>query len=320
MANYEKIIAVSCIPGLTTEQRVELVKLPMSVEELFRIDVDELGSLLSVKFSSFWKRDESRKWYESFLNWLDKDDHHISWCGDSNYPSTLLDIPHPPFLLCYRGLIIPPEQSLSVVGTRNGSERALIASFVLGLECADSDTLLVSGYARGIDRMAHEGCVAAGGITWAILASGLGLINNRDITLINRMIDNGGACISEFHPLASPLAWRFPLRNRIIAGLSPVTVVVQAPRGSGALITANHALRQGREVVVHKVGVSGQNGTGTKLLVQEGASVVETLSEISRCTSVPYKLGRAVVTAKSGDDSRYPYRIGAHRFGFGSSQ
>lgn len=312
----EKIIAVSCLPGLTTGQRVELASSPLGIDELLSSDSDTVCSFLPVDSSCKLVLDQSLRWYESFLGWYGKGKNHVTWYGASSYPPQLLHIPNPPFLLCHSGDLALSGPSLSVVGTRNASEKALLASFSLGLECADTHTPIISGDGRGIDRMAHEGCMAADGTTLAVFGCGLAKMGYRDLQFIDRILENGGACISEFHPFASPLAWRLPLRDRIISGLSPVTVVIQAPRGSGALVTANHALAQGREVVVHRVGVPSHNASGTKDLAREGAVVVEGLSDIAGCSKVDYKEARRISVARSCEDGIFPFRMGSRRIGF----
>lgn len=316
MNDIEKHIAISCLPKLNTDQRLKLASLPVDIDQLLSLDAEILKTVLDMKDITSLKRKAAPRWYEDFLSWYEKPDNKVTCYGEPAYPKSLLDIQNPPFLLCHKGPLTFREPSLSIVGTRNASERALIAAFSLGLECADSGTPVISGFARGIDKASHEGCIAADGNTMAVLGGGLGNLPIRDELLIDRILENGGSCVSEFHPSSAPLAWRFPLRNRIISALSPVTIVIQAPCGSGALLTADLALRQGRDVMVHEAGIMGSGSAGTKKLSEDGALVVRGLSDIAKHASVEYKASRTVIVSSRNDNGWYPFRLGCHTFGF----
>ncbi len=130
----------------------------------------------------------------------------------------------------------------------------------------------MSGLARGIDREAHEGCVEAGGRSVAVLGNGIDLVypaSSRPTAMA--LLARGGAILSEYPPGVPPLQYHFPARNRIISGLCRAVVVVQAPERSGALITAEYALDQGRDLWVHAAGLQGSAGAGTRRLADSGA-------------------------------------------------
>ena len=134
---------------------------------------------------------------------------------------------------------------------------------------------VVSGLAKGIDREAHEGCVLAKGYSIAVLGSGIDLVYPPSSERVARaLLEAGGTILSEYPPGAAPLQFHFPARNRIISGLSRSVVVVQAPARSGALITAEYAVEQGRDVFVHSAGLSGTVGAGTSQLAASGAPVI----------------------------------------------
>ncbi|HUZ18770.1 MAG TPA: DNA-processing protein DprA [Spirochaetia bacterium] len=201
---------------------------------------------------------------------------------DTGYPPQLREIYNPPFLLYYRGKLPDYELPLlGVVGTRRPSGRAAKAAYALGFEAASAGIGIVSGLARGIDGRAHEGNVAGGGRTAAVLGCGIDFVypaSHRDLAA--RIIENDGAIFSEYSPGVLPLRYHFPARNRILSGLCRGVVVVEAPEHSGALITADYALEQGRDLYVHSDGLSGAVGVGTARLAETGAPVIASAAEV----------------------------------------
>lgn len=172
---------------------------------------------------------------------------------DEKYPALLREIHGMPFVLFYRGNFDCLQQnSVSVVGTRHPTRNGMKAAFELSKELAEKGYTIISGLALGIDACAHRGALGAScniGKTVAVLASGLDTIYppaNRK--LASDILQNGGCLVSEYCPGVEPLKWHFPERNRIISGLSKATVVVEAPAKSGALITADFALEQNRDL------------------------------------------------------------------------
>ncbi|MFP4430596.1 MAG: DNA-processing protein DprA [Spirochaetaceae bacterium] len=204
------------------------------------------------------------------------------------YPGALGEIYDPPFLLYVRGEVDALfESEIAVVGTRRPDISASKAAYRFGAEAAQSGVSLVSGLARGIDSMVHRGAVSAGGPGVAILGSGIDSIyprENRSLAL--SLIDRGGAIVSEYPPGVPPLKYHFPARNRIISGLVRGVLLLQAPERSGALITVDHALEQGREVFVHREGLGDGAGNtrsaGGLRLVESGAPVVSGFADVVR--------------------------------------
>jgi DNA processing protein len=197
------------------------------------------------------------------------------WSG--GYPPQLREIYDPPLLLYHRGFL--PDWSrplVALVGTRHPTGQARESSYALAFDLARLGLTTVSGLARGIDAEAHRGSVDAGGVSIAVLGNGVDILFPRSSARVGRsLLAAGGAVLSEYPPGDPPLARNFPARNRIISGLARTTVVVQAPLRSGALITADYALEQGRELVVHRVGTAGERGAGSRRLAEQGAAVIE---------------------------------------------
>ncbi|MDR1374345.1 MAG: DNA-processing protein DprA [Treponema sp.] len=195
-------------------------------------------------------------------------------CAGATYPPLLRELPDPPALLFYRGRLPDPELPLAaVVGTRRPSGAAAVQAYDISRELAQGGLPVVSGLALGIDAMAHRGNLEGGASTIAVLGSGLDYIYpaaNR--MLARRIVETGGVLLSEYPPGTAPRKWHFPARNRIIAGLARGTLIVEAPRNSGALITAQFALDQGRDLWVASAGMV--QGEGTKRLASDGAGII----------------------------------------------
>jgi DNA processing protein len=202
------------------------------------------------------------------------------WSRD--YPPQLREIYDPPLLLYHRGLL--PDWSkplVAIVGTRHPTGIARQRSYALAFELAGMDLTTVSGLARGIDAEAHRGSLDAGGKSIAVLGNGVDILFPGSSAKVGRsLLAADGVLLSEYPPGDPPLARNFPARNRIISGLARTTVVVQAPLRSGALITADYALEQGRELVVHRIGMAGERGAGSRGLAEQGAVIVEGAADI----------------------------------------
>ncbi len=203
---------------------------------------------------------------------------------DPGYPVLLRETARPPFMLYVRGRL--PDQdapALAVVGTRYPSGRGLEAAALIAAGAAKAGVALVSGLARGIDSAAHRGSLSGGGSTFAVLGRGVDSVyppSNKDLAA--RMIAAGGGLISEYPPGTPPSRWTFPERNRIIAGLCRSTVVVEAPAGSGALISADFALEEGRVLFVAKATLWGPRSAGSDRLYEDGAVAVSRFDDIAR--------------------------------------
>lgn len=202
--------------------------------------------------------------------------------GHPWYPTLLAAIPDPPLALWLRGrLPAPAATAVAVVGSRDASPAGLAASRRLGRDLTRAGLVVVSGLARGIDGAAHEGALEGGGATVAVLGCGADKIyppSHRDLAA--RLLEQGGAILSEFPPGAPPLPHHFPLRNRIISGLSRAVVIVEASERSGSLITARAALEQGRDVLAVPGGVASGRHRGCHALIKDGARLVETVDDI----------------------------------------
>ncbi len=200
--------------------------------------------------------------------------------NDSCYPSLLKAIHNPPTILYVQGTI-PEMPYAGIVGARLGDEygHSVVRSLVPDLVAAGVG--IVSGGAAGIDAFAHQATLDAGGVTVVILGGGLlRPYPASNCPLFTQIVASGGAIVSSFPLQAQSLAWQFPARNRIIAGIAKVTIVVQAAKKSGALITAEYALQEGRSVCAVPGAIDNQLSVGCHNLIAQGARLVGSVQDI----------------------------------------
>jgi DNA processing protein len=200
---------------------------------------------------------------------------------DPSYPLSLKQIYDPPPLLYIKGKDLPIEKTMiAVVGSRNPSHYGLKATGEICQGLARRNIAVVSGMARGIDAAAHWGCLSVKGSTVAVLGSGIDVLYPSSNVKLYHHIAEKGSVITEFPLGTSPEGRNFPIRNRIISGLSRGVVVVEASLRSGSLITAALALEQGREVFAVPGSIESFKSTGTHLLIKQGAKLVENADDI----------------------------------------
>jgi len=192
--------------------------------------------------------------------------------GDEAYPLMLRHIKSPPAELYWRGdLSLASRLCVAVVGTRNATAYGLWAASRLAETLAAHDIVVTSGMARGIDTCGHKGALKVGGKTIAVLGSGLDLCSPQSNHALMEDIAANGLLLSEYPPGTPAAPYTFPLRNRIISGLSVATVIVEAGLSSGALITAERAVEQGREVYAIPGNIDRTQSIGANKLIKEGA-------------------------------------------------
>jgi DNA processing protein len=276
-------LALYVVPGLGNIGCRNLLERFGSPEVIFETGSSELAKVEGVS-ETIAKRIVSQEAAldpEEELRKVEKFRARIITYSDPAYPAILREIYDPPLLLFVKGKDrVPPETCIAVVGSRNASHYGLRAAKNIATGLAEKGVGVVSGFARGIDSAAHRGCLAGGGFTIAVMGTGIDLIypaSNKK--LFNETLEHGIA-ISEFPMGTPPEPRNFPIRNRIISGLSRGVVVVEATRKSGSLITASMALEQGREVFAVPGSIDSFKSTGTHFLIKHGATLVENSSDI----------------------------------------
>jgi DNA processing protein len=201
--------------------------------------------------------------------------------GDPDYPPLLREIADPPFALWTEGdRSLLPKTSIAIVGSRRASHYSVNVAGRLSADLAERGIAVVSGLARGIDAAAHSAALDAGGMTVAVLGTGIDVVYPRDNRRLFERVRTAGLLVTELPPGTAPLAQNFPFRNRIISGLSLGTVIVEASARSGSLITARLAAEQGREVFAVPGSVFAPGSVGPHRLIQYGAKLVHDIDDI----------------------------------------
>ena len=194
---------------------------------------------------------------------------------DAEYPGRLKNIYDPPCLLYVKGTmpLFDEEVAVAVVGTRKCTPYGIACAEKLSYGLASGGAVVVSGLAKGIDTAALRGALRAGGMAVGVVGNGLDVCYPRENRYLYEDVASAGVLLSEYPPGTEPAASHFPVRNRILSGLSLATLVVEAPERSGALITAETALEQGRDVFVVPGPIDAVNSVGCNRLLQQGAGV-----------------------------------------------
>lgn len=214
-----------------------------------------------------------RNWAEREFERCAESSVAIVSCVDKTYPLRLNDLRDPPLMLYVKGnKFSVPKKSVAVVGTRRCSGYGRRVSYDFGACSAANKWCVVSGGAKGIDGAAHEGALKAGGVTIAVFGNGINVCFPSEHRELFERIEQNGALVSEYHFGAKGEAWRFPRRNRIIAGLSARVLVVEAPQRSGAMITARMAGDIGRDVWSAPGRIGEESSYGSNRLIFDGAA------------------------------------------------
>ena len=276
-------LAINRVPFLKPREKLLLLEVCATPERLSRLPAAALPAILGRTVRSHnWDPQGELRRAEADQRVLTSGSIRCTFIWSPDFPLILKEIYDPPVVLYYRGILPKPQEVwVGIVGTRQPTGSGRDAAFALGFELAGLGVGTVSGLARGIDSEAHRGCLAEGGRTAGVLGNGIDQVfPGSSAPLGRRILAAGGCILSEHPPGEPPRPYHFPGRNRIISGLSRAVVVVQAPEGSGALITADYALEQGRELLVHADGLEGQAGAGTRALAEEGAQAVRGGAEV----------------------------------------
>lgn len=229
--------------------------------------------------------------------------------ADDEYPESLRKITEPPAILHVRGDLsaFAGNPGIAVVGSRDCTPYGRRVAERLGSDLARCGLPVVSGLARGIDGAAHRGALDAGGVTVGVLPCGIDRVYPRQHRALARRIVAQGALVTEFPPRTDPRPFHFPVRNRIIAGLSMVTVVVEAAARSGARITARLAMEEGREVVVVPGRVDSPTSEGALALLSDGAHVCTGWEDV--VAHLPMKEQSAARSRRLQQEARPPARL-----------
>lgn len=209
----------------------------------------------------------------------DKKGIKICTLNEKEYPSLLRNIYNPPIILYYRGILPDSERLLAIVGARRASVYGKNTARMFAAELADQGFGVVSGGARGIDTAAHQGAITKGK-TIAVMGSGVDIVYPQENRKLFDTITESGAVLSEYPPGTPAHPAFFPARNRLISGLSLGTLIVEAAEKSGALITADFALEQNRDVFAIPGSIFSELSKGSHQLIKQGAKLVQNVNDI----------------------------------------
>ena len=265
------------LPGLTNQTRLALLRHFPTPEDVYYADPAEVLLTEGItREQAELLEDKDCAAAEKVLADCGELGLHIVTISDAAYPNRLRNIFDPPCLLYVRGRLpaFDDEASIAVVGTRDCTPYGISSAEKLGFGLAAGGALVVSGLARGIDSAALRGALRAGGTVTAVLGNGLDVVYPRENRYLYEDIAASGALLSEYPPGTPPEGRHFPVRNRIMSGLSLATLVVEAPERSGALITAGTALEQGRDVFAVPGPIDAPASVGCNRLIRDGAGLV----------------------------------------------
>lgn len=276
-------LSLAVTPGSSTFAKLlEKFNTPL---EIYSADDDKIANAVGSKckdYSALCDKELSKA--EKILRFcLDKNVGLLCY-SDSMYPTRLKKIKNPPVLLYYRGTLpdIDKEFCVAVVGTRRLSDYGRKNAFKISLDLARAGALIVSGMAVGVDGVAHAGALAVSRPTVAVIGSGIDVLYPKSHGKLARSIVSCGCVITEFAPGTPPNGYNFPIRNRIVSGLSNITLVIEGAERSGAILTARHAREQERDVYALPGNVGSRNSEASNLLLKSGAKLCTSADDIVR--------------------------------------
>ena len=262
------------LPGITDNKKRILMEHFSDPEELFDDKLADMEALDAKTREALSNRDLTVA--EKVLNVCRRKDIGIVTFNEEKYPHRLRNIPDPPMVLYYTGSLpdFDKRLTIAVVGTRKASAYGMHAAYSLSRELAASGVLVASGAAAGIDTNAMEAALQEDMPTVGVLGCGVDVVYPRNNRKLFSRVTQSGCLISEYPPGTPPYAWNFPKRNRVLSGISNGVLVVEAPEKSGALITAEYAIEQGRELFVVPGNIGVATSIGSNGLLREYAAAV----------------------------------------------
>ena len=276
-------LRLTLTPGVGNATARKLLAAFGSAEAVFAASQGALTAVAGDRLARALQTPVDTEAAEAVQRWLDADSrHHLLTLGDPDYPPALLETSDPPLMLYALGQrdVLAHPRKLAMVGSRNPTPQGAENARQFAQALAERGLCVVSGLALGVDGAAHEGALQAGGPTIAVVGTGLDRVYpRRHLKLAHRIADQG-LLLSEYALGTAPLAPNFPKRNRIIAGLSLGTLVVEAAVQSGSLITAHLAVEMGREVFAIPGSIHSPQARGCHALIRQGAKLVESAQDI----------------------------------------
>ena len=297
-------LAFVALPAARVHSALERWKTPEALLEAALADREELLQTTGITPNTVERlREAAEMKLDKALEAMERKNIRLMLQSDEEYPAALNGIEAPPPYLFVRGDITPADEvAVAIVGTRHATEYGRGAAENFAAAFAQRGVTVVSGLARGIDTAAHRGALGASGRTFAVCGCGLDIVYPSENKNLMDEIASNGANISEFAPTAQPQSWHFPARNRIISGLCAGVVVVEAGERSGALITSDFAMEQGRDVFAVPGNIHKAQSRGPHALIKAGATLVESADDVIEALNnraLPFENATAQRTARS---------------------
>jgi len=274
MSSLKYWVWLSSVSGVSALTAGLLLKRFGTPEKVFFADFEEYKDIEGIRHSDisvleYKNIDPASK----ILGECEENYHRVITLQDAEYPDRLRNIYDPPIVLYVRGKlpVIDEEAAVAIVGTRDCTPYGVMAAEQIGYELARYGLLVVTGLARGIDSAAARGALRGGGRVVGILGCGLDVIYPSENKELFEDVSHAGAILSEYPPGTRPVGAHFPVRNRILSGVSVGVAIIEAPKNSGALITASRALEQGRDVFAVPGNITSKSREGSNSLLREGA-------------------------------------------------
>ena len=264
-------------------KKYQLINAFETPEKIFKLDKRELLSKVMLSKEDFAEMDAKKDFamIHRYKDYINTHGVFLISFNDARYPQNLRNIFDPPMVLFAKGnLDLLKQKCLAIVGSRNSNSYGNAVSYHFGKEISKNGITIVSGLAKGIDKMAHLGALSETGKTIAILGNGMDIVYPSENQFLYEQIFKEGLILTEFIMGTRPNAIHFPMRNRLISGLGEGLLVVQASHNSGSLITANFALEQGKEVYAIPGNINDPLSEGTNRLIQDGAKMVLEIGDI----------------------------------------
>lgn len=273
---------------VSNKEKIKLLNAykPKQIWNLNENDLEQLG----IKENNIKEilDDANKRNLNKYLNYIENNKIELIFFYDDRYPNKLKNIDNFPVFLYVRGNVENLyEDNIAIVGSRKATYYGINIARKIAKELADKNINIVSGLALGIDKYAHLGALDSKiGKTVAVIGTGISdneVYPYENKRIFERILENNGTIVSEFKLGTKPEKYNFPLRNRIISGLSEKIIVVEAKENSGSLITVDYALEQGKDVYAVPGNITSENSKGTNNLIKEGAYVFNSLDDVFGC-------------------------------------
>ncbi len=269
----EEIISLSFIKGLTYKKQRDIIEKYDSLQEYFSNSTDK-----NEKPNNTQNNHLEKAKYQ--LDFCQNNDIDIITICDDKYPVLLKEITYPPTALYVKGQLQSSNAfSISIVGTRHSTSYGKLATERFVKDFVDNNIIITSGLAYGIDSIAHRSCIKSGGLTYAVIASGIDKLQSNAMKLANEIAESGGAIITEYPCGTSARPGYFPQRNRIISGISKATLVIESALKGGSLISARFAQEQNREVYAVPGAITSEKSKGCNYLIHKNTAAIAISAE-----------------------------------------